>query len=159
VKERKLTVKQKKFADRYIETGNATQSYIDAGYSVTKRSVAEANARKLLGNYSVKKYIEERMKELEDKQIAKAEEVLKHLTAAMRGEIEEEVVVVEGIGEGESRARVLKKQISAKERIKAAELLGKRYSLFTDKVDLEGNVGVTIIDDINDIGSDEDEED
>lgn len=77
----------------------------------------------------------------------------------MRGEIEEEVVVVEGIGEGESRARVLKKQISAKERIKAAELLGKRYSLFTDKVDLEGNVGVTIIDDIDDIGSDEDEED
>jgi len=73
VKERKLTVKQKEFADRYIETSNVAQSYIDAGYSVTKRSVAEANARKLLGNYSVKKYIEERMKELEDKQIAKEE--------------------------------------------------------------------------------------
>jgi len=73
VKERKLTVKQKEFADRYIETSNVAQSHIDAGYSVTKRSVAEANARKLLGNYSVKKYIEERMKELEDKQIAKEE--------------------------------------------------------------------------------------
>ena len=137
MKERKLTVKQKEFADRYIETSNVAQSYIDAGYSVTKRSVAEANARKLLGNYSVKKYIEERMKELEDKQIAKAEEVLKHLTAAMRGEIEEEVVVVESIGDYESRARVIKKQLSARERIKAAELLGKRYALFTDKLDVD----------------------
>ncbi|GFN35804.1 terminase small subunit [Tepidimicrobium xylanilyticum] len=157
MKERKLTVKQKKFADRYIEMGNATQSYIDAGYSVTKRSVAEANARKLLGNYSVKKYIEERMKELEDKQIAKAEEVLKHLTAAMRGEIEEEVVVVEGIGEGESRAKVVKKQISVRDRIKAAELLGKRYALFTEKVDIEGNMGVVIVDDIEEDGSDEED--
>jgi phage terminase small subunit len=144
VKERKLTVKQKKFADRYIETGNATQSYIDAGYSVTKRNVAEANARKLLGNYLVKKYIEEKMKELEDKQIAKAEEVLKHLTAAMRGEIDEEVVVVEGIGEGGSRARIVKKQISAKERIRAAELLGKRYALFTDKLDVSEPINITI---------------
>lgn len=154
MKKRKLTEKQKRFIDYYIETGNATEAARRAGYS--------EKTAKQIGNENLTKldfFIKERLKELEDKRIAKAEEVLKHLTAAMRGEIEEEVVVVEGIGEGESRARVLKKQISAKERIKAAELLGKRYSLFTDKVDLEGNVGVTIIDDIDDIGSDEDEED
>ena len=46
----KLTEKQKRFAEEYIKLGNATQAYIDAGYSVTKREVAEANARKLLGN-------------------------------------------------------------------------------------------------------------
>jgi phage terminase small subunit len=45
----KLTPKQKKFADLFIKSGNATQSYIDAGYKATKKSVAEANARKLLG--------------------------------------------------------------------------------------------------------------
>ena len=154
MKKRKLTEKQKRFIDYYIETGNATEAARRAGYSEkTAKQIGSENLTKL------DFFIKERLKELEDKRIAKAEEVLKHLTAAMRGEIEEEVVVVEGIGEGESRARVLKKQISAKERIKAAELLGKRYSLFTDKVDLEGNVGVTIIDDIDDIGSDEDEED
>lgn len=152
----KLTEKQKRFCDYYIETGNATEAAIRAGYSEkTARFIGAENLTKP----NIKNYIDNKLKELEDKRIAKAEEVLKYLTAAMRGEIEEEVVVVEGIGEGESRARVLKKQISAKERIKAAELLGKRYSLFTDKVDLEGNVGVTIIDDIDDIGSDEDEED
>ena len=60
----KLTIKQKAFADYYIELGNATEAYIRAGYKATKREVAEANARKLLGNNSVKKYIDEKMKEM-----------------------------------------------------------------------------------------------
>jgi len=66
----------------------------------------------------------------------------------MRGEIEEEVVVTENIGDGESRARVFKKQISAKERINAAELLGKRYALFTEKVDMDVDVGTEKLDSI-----------
>lgn len=140
----KLTEKQKRFCDYYIETGNATESYLKAGYKVKTDGAARANASRLLTNANIKSYIDKRLKELEDKRIAKAEEVLKHLTAAMRGEIEEEVVVVEGIGEGESRARVLKKQISAKERIKAAELLGKRYTLFTDKLDVSEPISITI---------------
>lgn len=144
----KLTEKQKRFCDYYIETGNATESYLKAGYKVKTDGAARANASRLLTNANIKSYIDKRLKELEDKRIAKAEEVLKHLTAAMRGEIEEEVVVVEGIGEGESRARVLKKQISAKERIRAAELLGKRYALFTDKVDMDVDVGTEKLDSI-----------
>lgn len=151
-----LTTKQKKFADEFIKTGNATQSYKVAGYSVRSDNAASVEGHKLLRNPKVKNYINEKMKEIENKQIAKAEEVLKHLTTAMRGEIKEEVVVTENIGDYESRARIIKKQISAKDRIKAAELLGRRYSLFTDKVDIEGDLGVTIIDDIS---SDEDEED
>lgn len=146
----KLTTKQKKFADEFIKTGNATQSYKATGYSVKSDNVAGVEGHKLLRNPKVKNYINKKMKEIEDKQIAKADEVLKHLTAAMRGEIDEEVVVTEN-----SRARIIKKQISAKDRIKAAELLGRRYSLFTDKVDIEGDLGVTIIDDIS---SDKDEE-
>jgi phage terminase small subunit len=72
----------------------------------------------------------------------------------MRGQIEEETVVVEGSGDGCSEARKINKQLSARERIKAAELLGKRYRLFVDKVDVTGSVPVKIIDDI---GDDEDE--
>lgn len=148
----KLTVKQKKFCDYYIELGNATEAAIRAGYS--KKTARQTGNENLTKPY-IKSYIDEKMKELEDKRIAKADEVLKHLTAAMRGEIYEEVVVTENTGDYESEARIVKKQLSAKERIKAAELLGKRYSLFTDKVDIDGNVGVQIIDDIS---SDEDEE-
>lgn len=142
-----LTLKQKAFADYYIETGNAYQSAKKAGYS---ENYAKGNVVKLLENVSVKSYIDEQLKKIEDIRIAKAEEILIHLTQVMRGEIKEEVVVTEGTGEGCSDARIMEKQVSAKDRIKAAELLGKRYRLFTEKVELEGSVPVQIIDDIDD---------
>ena len=63
----------------------------------------------------------------------------------MRGELDEEVVVVEGTGDGTSVARKIKKQIGLRERIKSAELLGKRYRLFTDKVEVDGVVPVMIV--------------
>ena len=136
---KKLTEKQKRFIDYYVQLGNATEAAKKAGYS--ERSA------KQIGNENLTKldfFIKERLKELEDKRIAKADEVLKHLTAAMRGEIDEEVVVVENTGDYESKARIVKKQISARERIKAAELLGKRYTLFTDKLDVSEPISITI---------------
>ena len=141
----KLNVKQKAFADYYIETGNAYQSAIKAGYS---ENYAKGNVIKLLENESVKNYIQEKMKEIESERIAKAEEVLAFLSSSLRGEVLEEVVATETDETGGIKPVILKKQLSAKDRIKAAELLGKRYALFTEKVDLEGNVGVTIIDDL-----------
>ena len=116
--------------------------------------MAEANARKLLGNHSVKSYIDDKMKEIDDKRIASAKEVLMYLTKGMRQELEEEVVVTVNTGDYTSEPQIIKKKISIKDANKCAELLGKRYSLFTEKVDLNGDVGITIIDDI---GSLEDE--
>jgi len=141
VKKRKLTEKQERFIDYYIELGNATEAAKKAGYSErTAYSIGNENLKKP----EIKKQIEERLKELEDKRIAKAEEVLKYLTSVMRGEETEEVVVVEGIGEGMSSATTIKKQVGARERIKAAELLGKRYALFTDKLDVSEPISITI---------------
>lgn len=150
----KLTIKQKAFADYYIELGNATEAYIKAGYKVSKREVAEANARKLLGNYSVKKYIEEKMEEIQSNRIAKVEEVLEYLTKGMRQELEEEVVVTVNTGDYTSEPQIIKKKVSIKDSNKCAELLGKRYSLFTEKVDVGANVGVTIIDDVGSLDED-----
>ena len=39
---KRLSPKQKKFAKRYIETGNATQATIDAGYDIKSREVAQS---------------------------------------------------------------------------------------------------------------------
>ena len=143
----KLTIKQKAFADYYIELGNATEAYIKAGSKASKRDIAEVEGCKLLRNPKVEAYLKEREKQIESDRIAKAEEVLAFLSASLRGEVLEEVISTESI-DGMIKPVILKKQLSAKDRIKAAELLGKRYALFTEKVDLEGNVGVTIIDDI-----------
>ena len=93
----------------------------------------------------IKAYVEELMQKLESERTASAKEVLEFLTKSMRGEIKEEVVVVEGTGDGTSEARMVKKQIGLRDRIKSAELLGKRYRLFTDKVEVDGVVPVMIV--------------
>ena len=152
---RKLTERQKKFIDFYVETGNGTQSYIDAGYGATSRSVAEANARKLLATNSVRKRIDELISNKDEKRIAKQDEVLEYLTSVMRGEIKEESIVVVSKGDFVSEAQKVKKQVGPKDRNKAAELLGKRYRLFTDRIEHEGLAPVTIVDDIEEDGQDE----
>jgi len=84
------------------------------------------------------------MKEIKNKRIAKAEEVLEMLSLSMRGEIDEEVVASESDGEGGIKPVILKKQLGARDRIKAAELLGKRYRLFSEKVEVEGVIPIVI---------------
>ena len=138
----KLTEKQKRFADYYIETGNGAEAARLAGYKGKNlNNIASENLAKL----GIKNYIDEKLTEMSSQRIASANEVMELLTLAARGELEEEVVVVEGEGDGCSTARTIKKQIGAKDRIKAAELLGKRYRLWTDKVEVKGMVPVMIV--------------
>ena len=138
----KLTEKQKRFADYYIETGNITEAAVKAGYSKkTARVIGQENLLKP----AIKGYIDEKLEAMQDERTASAKEVLEFLTKSMRGKIKEEVVVVEGTGDGTSEARTVKKQIGLRDRIKSAELLGKRYRLFTDKVEVEGVVPVMIV--------------
>lgn len=138
----KLSEKQKRFADYYIETGNGAEAARLAGYKGKNlNNIASENLAKL----GIKNYIDEKLTEMSSQRIASANEVMELLTSAARGELEEEVVVVEGEGDGCSTARTIKKQIGAKDRIKAAELLGKRYRLWTDKVEVKGMVPVMIV--------------
>lgn len=140
---KKLTVKQKKFADEYIISGNASEAARNAGYSEkTAGSIGDENLKKP----EIKTYIDKRLQEIEDQAIAKQDEVLKYLTAVVRGESRSEVIVIEGQGDGTSKARRVKKEPDEKERLKAAELLGKRYALFTDRqeTDVDMNLRVEV---------------
>lgn len=140
----KLTEKQKRFADEYIRTGNITQSYLIAYQNVKKESTAAANGSRLLKNAKVKAYIDKRLEELKKQSIAEQDEVLQFLTKVMRGEITEEIPL--GLGEGYQELK--NKEPYLKDRIKAAELLGKRYMMWTEKQQIDGDVKVQIIDDI-----------
>ena len=135
----KLNTRQKAFCEYYVACGNATESAIKAGY---EEKYAGVNAAKLLKNTNVSKYIKKRMEEHANNRIAKAEEVLEFLTATLRGEVTEEVVVG---GFGKSETEKIIKNVDLRDRLKAAELLGKRYRLFTDKVEVEGVVPVMIV--------------
>ena len=130
----KMTPKQKRFCDEYLIDLNATQAAIRAGYT---EKYAHTNVTKLLQNTTVKEYIAERMAEKESELIADQDEVLKYLTSVMRGKSQSEVIVVEGVGMGESEARAMQKAPDEKERLRAAELLGKRYGLYTEKVEAD----------------------
>lgn len=139
-----MTEKQKRFADEYLIDLNGTRAYKVAYPSVKKDQVAATNAGRLLRNAEVKTYIDEQLEKIHNEKTADAQEVLEYLTAVMRNEQTEEVVVVEGTGDGCSEARTMEKDTSIKDRVKAAELLGKRYSLFTDKVDLNADMDLKI---------------
>lgn len=134
----RLTEKQKAFCDYYIESLNATESYKRA-YGCNNDATARTEGSKNLAKPNIKNYIDERMKEIEDKRIAKAEEVLEYLTKVIRNEEKEEVVVTVNVGDFQTEIKKVKKELSAKDKIKAAELLGKRYRLFTDKVEADVN--------------------
>ena len=142
-----MTPKQKRFCDEYLIDLNATQAAIRAGYSKkTAYSIGEENLKKP----ELKKYINSRMAEKESELIADQDEVLKYLTAVMRGKTQAEVVVVENIGDYMSQARTMQKAPDEKERLKAAELLGKRYGLYTDRIEQEVDMDLNITVDYGD---------
>lgn len=163
----KLTEKQRRFVDYYVETGNASEAARRAGYSEkTAGWIGQENLQKP----TIKAAVDARLKELEDKRIARADEVMQFLTSTLRGEVKEERVVVEGTGEGRSDARIIKVQVSARDRLEAAKSLLKRYPMQLDAKEqklrlqkLEAEIraaeqvdddAVTIVDDLGD-GDDE----
>ena len=140
----KLNDKQKAFADYYIESLNATESYkkvYECSYNT-----ARTNGARLLTNANIKKYIDEVMSAKDESRIASQDEILQILTDIARGITEEEVVQFSQLGE---ELRTTRKP-TIKDRMKASELLGKRYRLFVDKAELEITEPITIIDDIGD---------
>ena len=115
----KLTEKQKRFADYYIELGNATQAAIKAGYSKrTANPIAAQNLAKL----SIKTYIEERLAQLASERIMGAQEAVELLSSIARAEITEVVVVSTPVG-----SEVVDKPPDIKTRITAIREILKRY--------------------------------
>lgn len=132
-----MTVRQRKFCDEYLISGDATDAAKKAGYSEkTAYSIGSENLTKP----ELKAYIQAQIDAIHDQKVADRDEVLRYLTAVMRGEHIEEIPLLVGDG----IQTLTDKAVGAKERLKAAELLGKRYGLFNDKVTLDGAVPVVI---------------
>lgn len=140
-----MNARQKRFCDEYLIDCNATQAAIRAGYSPkTAYSIGEENLKKP----ELKNYIDEQLEILHNQKTADAQEVLEYLTAVMRGQHTEQTLQL--IGEGVQKITDI--DVSAKERLKAAELIGKRYGMFKDGLNVGGAVPVMFVDDL---GSDD----
>lgn len=128
---RRLTERQRRFCEEYLIDGNASQAAIRAGYS--KRSATVVSTT-LMKNHQVQAYLKELLEKLHSAKVANAQEVLEYLTSIMRGEQREQTLQL--IGDGMQDITAI--DVAAKDRLKAAELLGKRYGIFKE------NVGVTM---------------
>ena len=128
-----LTQKQRRFIDEYIISGNATQAAIKAGYS---KKTAAVTATENLRKPNIKAEIQARNAEIQSEKTADMTEVMEYLTSVMRGEQTESVATSKGIFSGV--------EVSAKDRIKAAELIGKRNGAWTDKKELSGDLNIDI---------------
>ena len=152
-----MTEKQKRFCDEYLTDLNATQAAVRAGYSKkTAYSIGEENLRKP----EIKEYIEKRMAEKVSQLIADQDEVMRYLTAVMRREKMESVVVTLNTEKtsyvpdenGTMRKQTVKQEIpkiieipaQLRDANKAAELLGKAYGIYTDKVDVDADMDLNI---------------
>lgn len=132
-----MTKKQKRFVDEYLIDLNATQAAVRAGYSPnTAYSIGAENLKKP----EIQNAIDERLEQLKSEKTADAQEVIEYLTSVMRGESEGEELINEFVGDGCSKPTKVKKAPSEKDRLRAAELLGKRYGIFTEKTELKANV-------------------
>lgn len=125
-----MNARQKKFCDEYLIDCNATQAAIRAGYSLkTAKQIGQENLTKL----DLKAYIDKQLELLHNQRTADAQEVLEYLTAVMRGEHTEQILQL--IGDGVQTITDI--DVSAKERLKAAELIGKRYGMFKDNLNVD----------------------
>ena len=122
----KLTLKQRKFADEYIISGNIEQSALNAGYSA---NYSRSQSHKLLANVGIKSYIDERLKEIESEKTASIKEVMEYLSSVMRGEQREQTLIGKGMGIQEKTYI----DVSAKDRLKAADLLNKIHQAREEK--------------------------
>lgn len=135
-----MTEKQRIFCDEYLKDLNATRAYKVAYPNVKKDTVAATNGGRTLRNAEVKNYIDTQLEALHNERTADVREVMEYLTSVLRGESSGEEIVTEFIGDGMSEARAISKHPSEKDRLKAAELLGKRFGMFKEKVEVNGSL-------------------
>ncbi|PMC60706.1 terminase small subunit [Finegoldia magna] len=136
--------RQQLFCEEYLKDLNATKAAIRAGYS---EKTAYSQGQRLLKNVEIKNRLQEIREKIQDENIATIKDIEEFLSLSLNGEMEEEVISVVAEIEGSSKVVKTKKQISLRDRIKAAELLGKRYGLWTEKQEVDINLP-TFIDDI-----------
>lgn len=135
-----MTDKQKRFADEYLIDCNATRAYKEAYPNIKNENSARTLASRLLTKVDIKTYIDKQLKKISSEKVADATEVMEYLTSVLRGKSQSSVLSLCGDGFQE----VIQKNPDEKERLKAAELLGKRYGIFTDKVDMNADLDLHI---------------
>jgi len=139
--EMELNTKELIFANEYIANGqNATQAYLKAFPGVTY-GTARAEGSKLSAKPSIRAYIDAELKKIEEKAILSRDEILRLLAEGARGKMKEQKPV---FNPAKGTIETVEVDIAPKDRMKALELAGKTMNLFTDKLDLSGDIEIKV---------------
>ncbi len=135
-----LTARRQAFCDAYLANGmNAAQAAREAGYS--ERS-ARSTGNRLLGCAEIQDYIKGRAEALAKERIASGDEVLAYLSDVMLGRDADEKVVTT-----ESGVQTVC-YVNQGNRVRAAEALAKCHGLTTQRIEHDGGLSVTFVDDL-----------
>lgn len=140
-----MTEKQRLFADEYLKDLNGTRAYKTIYTTIKNDNVAAVRANTLLKQKDISDYISKRLEEIHNENTADIQEVMEYLTSVLRGKSASAVLMMSGNG----MQKVTEKPPDEKEKLKAAELLGKRFGMFKDNVDITSNGKTVIVDDID----------
>ena len=145
-----LSVKQEKFCLEYAKSGNQRQAYIKAGYKCKSDEATDAAASRLLRQVKVQERLAELAEEIKNASIADITEMQQTLTSIIRQQLEEEVIVIESIGDFMSEARKMDKKPAIKDIINAINTLGKMQGAFIDRLELDADMDLNITVDYGD---------
>lgn len=158
-----LTAKQQKFADEYLIDLNATQAAIRAGYSPKS---AGTNADKLLKNTKIRAYIEARMAEHSRRTGVTQERIIRELariafldptqlidmdTAELLTDAaadDRAAIASVKVKTMSGETEMIEREVRFADKIKALELLGKRFGMWLDKQQVDVQGAVQIVDDV-----------
>lgn len=163
IKKKEIPERQKRFIKEWLVDQNATKAAIRAGYS---EKTAYSQGQRLLKKAELQEYKEKLLKELEKPTIATVEEILEYYTRVMRREETEHIVVTikekrsewttnKETGKREKETieietpQVVEIPTKVSDANKAAEMLGKSYGIWTEKVNVEGKQAITFIEDLS----------
>ena len=141
--EKKMSRMQKRFCEEYLVDCNGAHAAIRAGYNP---KTAKVRASQLLKIPAIRERIDEELERIHNERTADAEEVMEYLTSVMRGEKKEQVLALDGDG----KQKVIEVDVPMRERVKCAELIGKRYGMFTGNFEVNGGVKVVFVGDLKD---------
>ena len=133
----KLNPRQERFCNEYAKTGNATAAYKSAGFQSKTNESAQANSARLLADERIQERLRELSEELKAETIADVKELQEGLTQIFRGQATTPLMTKDG--------EVVQVPVSAKDRLKAAELLCKTHGAFLTRQELNISESVPIV--------------
>jgi len=162
----KLTAKQKRFIEEYLIDLNATQASIRAGYSPeTAKEIGCENLTKPNIKNEIDKAIAERsrrtginqdrvLREIAKIAFVNPSDVINFNQATVKENAsDDDLAVISGVkikSIPTDDGNIQEREVKLYDKLKALDMLGKHLGMFTDKIELKGDMGVKIIDDIPD---------